>query len=52
VWLGFEPAELKRFARGAGLENARVTPIAAAFCGDGPDKHLPWQVMVARKPGG
>jgi DNA-binding transcriptional ArsR family regulator len=55
VWLGFEPAELKRFARAAGLEDARVTPIAAAFCGDGPDKHLPWQMMVAKrsgKPGG
>jgi ArsR family transcriptional regulator len=47
AWLGFEPAELRRFARSAGLEDARVTKIPGAFCGDGPDRHLPWQVMVA-----
>ncbi len=48
AWLGFEPAELRRFARAAGLEDARVTKIPGALCGDGPDKHLPWQVMVAK----
>jgi ArsR family transcriptional regulator len=51
AWLGFEPSELRRFARAAGLEDARVTKIPAPLCGDGPDKHLPWQVMVARKNG-
>jgi ArsR family transcriptional regulator len=49
AWLGFEPAELRRFARAAGFEDARVTKIPGAFCGDGPDKHLPWQVMVAKR---
>jgi ArsR family transcriptional regulator len=49
VWLGFEPAELRRFARAAGLEDARVTAIPGPLCGDGPDKHLPWQVLVAKK---
>lgn len=49
AWLGFEPAELRRFARAAGLEDARVTAIHAPLCGSGPDKHLPWQVMVAKK---
>jgi ArsR family transcriptional regulator len=49
AWLGFEPAELRRFARSAGMEEARVTKIPGAFCGDGPDRHLPWQVMVATK---
>ncbi len=49
AWLGFEPAELRRFARAAGLEDARVTAIPAPLCGNGPDKHLPWQVMVAKK---
>lgn len=49
AWLGFEPAELRRFARAAGMEDARVTKIPAPLCGDGPDMHLPWQVMVARK---
>jgi DNA-binding transcriptional ArsR family regulator len=52
AWLGFEPVELRRFARAAGLEDVRVTRIAPALCGDGPDKHLPWQVMTARKPAG
>ncbi len=50
VWLGFEAAELRRFARAALLEDVHVTAIPAPFCGDGPDKDLPWQVMVARKP--
>jgi DNA-binding transcriptional ArsR family regulator len=50
AWLGFEPAELRRFARAAGLEDARVSKIPSPFCGDGPDRHLPWQVMSARKP--
>jgi len=49
TWLGFEAAELRRFARAASLLDARVTSIPAAFCGAGPDNHLPWQVMVARK---
>ena len=29
AWLGFEPAELRRFARAAGLEDVRVTSIPA-----------------------
>ncbi len=49
TWLGFDAAELRRFARAASLVDARVTNIPAPFCGTGPDKHLPWQVMVARK---
>ena len=49
AWLGFEPAALRRFARAAGLEEARVAKIPSALCGDGPDKHLPWQVRVARR---
>lgn len=52
AWLGFEPVELRRFARAAGLEDARVTAIPASLCGSGPDKHLPWQVMVAKKSNG
>jgi ArsR family transcriptional regulator len=49
AWLGFEPAALRRFARSAGLEDARVTKIPSPLCGDGPDKHLPWQVLVGTK---
>jgi DNA-binding transcriptional ArsR family regulator/SAM-dependent methyltransferase len=50
AWLGFDEAELRRYAREAGLVDVRVTSIPAPLCGDGPDAHLPWQVMVARKP--
>jgi ArsR family transcriptional regulator len=50
AWLGFEPAELRRFARAAALEDTRITKIPPPLCGDGPDRHLPWQVMTARKP--
>ncbi|MDP9037498.1 MAG: metalloregulator ArsR/SmtB family transcription factor [Myxococcota bacterium] len=50
VWLGFGAAELRRFARGAGLEDARLIKIPPTLCGDGADKHLPWQAMIARSP--
>lgn len=49
AWLGFEPAALRRFARAAGLDDVHVSKIPSPLCGDGPDKHLPWQVMVAKK---
>jgi ArsR family transcriptional regulator len=52
VWLGFEPAELRRFARAAGLEDARVVDIPPSLCGDGPDKHLRWQALFAFSPVG
>lgn len=48
LWLGFEPGELGRFARDAGLEGADVVRLPRAWCGRGNDSHLPWQVMVAR----
>lgn len=51
TWLGFEPDELRRFARAAGLQEALTANIPASLCGDGPDRHLPWQVLVAKKPG-
>jgi DNA-binding transcriptional ArsR family regulator len=49
LWLGFEPAELRRLARSAGLEREDVFTIPSAWCGTGKDSHLPWQVLVARK---
>jgi len=49
LWLGFEPGELRALAKDAGLEEAEVTKIPAAWCGKGKDSHLPWQVMTARK---
>ena len=49
VWLGFAPDELLALARAAGLRDARVTPVPAAFCGVGPDRHLTWQLFSARR---
>lgn len=49
AWLGFEPAALRRFARAAGLDDVHVTKLPASLCGDGPDKHLPWQAMIAKR---
>lgn len=49
AWLGFAPKELEGYARRAGLEGARVTKVPAARCGDGPDGHLDWQVLAARR---
>jgi DNA-binding transcriptional ArsR family regulator/protein-L-isoaspartate O-methyltransferase len=48
LWLGFEPTELKKLASRAGLVDAEVVRLPAAFCGHGKDAHLPWQVLVAR----
>lgn len=49
AWLGFDAAELRRFARAAGLEDAHVASIPASLHGDGPDAHLPWQVLIATR---
>jgi DNA-binding transcriptional ArsR family regulator len=50
LWLGFEAKELLAFARTAGLDGARVIPLPGSLLGDGPDKHLPWHVLVAHVP--
>jgi ArsR family transcriptional regulator len=52
VWLGFEPSELRRFARSAGLRDPVVADAPSPIRGDGQDAHLPWQIMVATKPTG
>ncbi len=49
LWLGFESSELIRVAHEAGLAEAEVRPLPRAFHGDGPDAHLDWQVLVARR---
>lgn len=46
VWLGFEPSELKAFAREAGLAQVHVAPLPSPARGEG--AHLPWQVMLSR----
>jgi len=52
VWLGFEPKELARHARGAGLVDVHVREIPPLFRGLGPDQHLTWQICSARRGGG
>jgi len=50
TWLGFAPDELRSMARAAGLSNPSVNVIHASRCGGGPDGHLDWQVLAARRP--
>ena len=52
LWLGFSTAELTKLAAAAGFapESIAVTRVPAALCGSGPDHHLPWQVLCARRP--
>ena len=50
AWLGFEPAELRRLSKRVGLCDVQLTSIPAARCGQGPDGHLDWQVLAARRP--
>ena len=53
LWLGFDEGELRRFARDAGLESTSIQSIRFGTGKRGrsaPDSHLPWQVMVAKKP--
>jgi DNA-binding transcriptional ArsR family regulator len=49
LWLGFEPSELRRLAKEAGLTRAEVVSLPSAWCGKGKDAHLPWQVLIARR---
>jgi ArsR family transcriptional regulator len=49
LWLGFERDELFGFAKSAGLINPEVFVIPAARYGPGPDAHLKWQVLAARR---
>jgi DNA-binding transcriptional ArsR family regulator len=46
LWLGFEPRELKRLARAAGLMDVHWQRLPAAWQGEGPDRHLTWQLLV------
>jgi ArsR family transcriptional regulator len=46
LWLGFEPAELRRLATAAGLVDLHWQRLPAAWQGEGPDRHLHWQLLV------
>ena len=49
LWLGFERDELSNFAKSAGLIMPDIFEIPAARYGPGPDAHLKWQVLAARR---
>jgi ArsR family transcriptional regulator len=46
VWLGFTPADLRRLAEDAGLSDVSVRRLPPAWQGEGPDRHLVWQLLV------
>ena len=50
LWLGFSAEELRKLAARASLVDAAVHRIPQVRCGNGPDAHLDWQVLVARRP--
>ena len=50
LWLGFGPAELQAHARAAGLSEVRVARVPQPFHPSGPDAHLHWHVLSARRP--
>jgi ArsR family transcriptional regulator len=46
VWLGFAPEDLAEWARAAGVDDISWQRLPAAWCGDGPDRHLSWQLLL------
>jgi len=49
LWMGFLPGEVETFAKKAGLDDCFTRDVSPAFTGSGPDGHLNWFVMIARK---
>ena len=49
LWLGFAPAELKKFARSAGFDSVHLEPLPRSLTGEGEDGHLEWQILIAKK---
>ncbi len=50
LWLGFAEHELLKMANDAGLVCANVCVVPPGLRGKGPDAHVGWQVLVARRP--
>jgi len=46
LWLGFDRAELERMAHEAELEHLSLRNLPLAWQGEGPDRHLAWQLLV------
>jgi SAM-dependent methyltransferase len=49
LWLGFDGDELSTLASAAGLCEVRRTRLPAAWCGEGPDRHLKWQLLAGKR---
>lgn len=49
LWLGFDGEELSAMASAAGLCEVRRTRLPAAWCGEGPDRHLKWQLLAGKR---
>ena len=49
LWLGFTPEELKVMAEGAGLCEIEHARLPGPWCGEGPDRHLNWQLLSGRR---
>nr|MDQ3037741.1 class I SAM-dependent methyltransferase [Myxococcota bacterium] len=50
LWLGFDERELAQMAHDAGLVGATVRAVPGGVRGKGPDAHVGWQVLIARRP--
>lgn len=46
LWLGFDPQELEGLCRSAGLKDIHARRLPPAWQGQGPDRHLTWQLLV------
>jgi len=49
LWQGFDPRHLLRFAEEAGLVDITIRRLPRAWQGEGPDRHLVWQLLVGRR---
>lgn len=49
LWLGFSRDELPRFAERAGLTLVERVSIPSSWTGKGPDHHLSWHAVVAKR---
>lgn len=52
VWLGFDPAELRDLASGAGLVDITVSNVPRAFSRGTSDGHVPWICLLGRRKSG
>lgn len=49
LWLGFSAEDLTGFAEQAGLVDFTVAAVPPMWRGDGPDRHLDWQLLSGRR---